>query len=165
MSSDHEIVLNSFFYWSHDPPLPLFFPQNIQKMSLLFFTHFLTRPRILYPKLEGYVNGSRIAEKLKGTITVKWCPVTDSSGHSVSYTLDYSDNEDGPWEELATDLTTPEYEWDTTTIEDKLDVYLKVVAECSEGLTSVYSYFFYRLKEILKVRMRLLTSFWYNIFI
>lgn len=107
---------------------PLTTPHNDIPVNL----HLLSRPRLLYP------TGG---EQLEGTITVKWCSVTDFSGHSVSYTLYYSDYEKGPWEELATDLTTSEYEWDTTTIEDDWSswLYLKVVAECSEGLTSEYS--------------------------
>ena len=106
---------------------PLTSPHN----DLLANLHLLSRPRILYPKESG--------DEFKGSITVKWCSVTDFSGHSVSYTLYYSNYKKGPWEELATDLTTTEYEWDTTTVENDYDYFLKVVAECSEGLTSEYS--------------------------
>ena len=114
---------------------PLTAPHNDIPVDL----HLLSRPRILYPKGEDL----GAFEGYKGKITVKWCSVTDFSGHSVSYTLYYSTWEevgaDLIWEELATDLTTPEYEWDTTTVENDQRGYLKVVALCSEGLTSEHS--------------------------
>ena len=104
---------------------PLTTPHNDLPEDL----HLLTRPRILYPT--AY-------EKVKGTITVRWCPVTDFAGHSVSYSLYYSDDSNGDWEELATDLTTTEYRWNTNTVENDFVSYLKVVAKCSEGVTSEY---------------------------
>lgn len=112
---------------------PLTSPHNEIPMDL----HLLSRPRLLFPK---FAYPSEHLE-IKGTIMVKWCSVTDFSDHSVSYSLYYSTewNElETVWEELATDLTTPEYEWDTTSVDDGWQYVLKVVAVCSEGVTSEY---------------------------
>jgi len=112
---------------------PLTSPHNDIPVNL----HLLSRPRLLYPKYSY----ATLREELKGTITVKWCSVTDFSGHNVSYTLYYStkwNESETVWEELATDLTTPEYEWDTTSIEIEHSCVMKVVAVCSEGLASEY---------------------------
>lgn len=117
--------------WSINDASPLTSPHNDLPANL----HLLSRPRIIYPK--------ESEEEFKGSITVKWCSVTDFSGHSVSYNLYYSfdpqsNESETVWEELATDLNTAEYEWDTTSIDSESKCALKVVAVCSEGLTSEY---------------------------
>ncbi|MFX1518098.1 MAG: nitrous oxide reductase family maturation protein NosD [Promethearchaeota archaeon] len=118
-----------------DNPYPIFggfdmSPLTTPQHELPIDLHLLSRPRLLYP------TGG---EDLQGTITVKWTPVTDFSGHSVTYSLYYSPDEvDMAWEKLGTDLTNPTYEWDTTTVENDYNGLLKVVAKCSEGVTSEY---------------------------
>lgn len=102
---------------------PLTSPHNDIPLHL----HLLSRPRIIFPTSEA-----------TGTITVKWCSVTDFSGHSVSYTLYYNEPY-GNWIELASGLTEAEYKWDTSTLERYSSYRLRFVAECSEGLTSEHS--------------------------
>ena len=74
------------------------------------------------------------------------CSVTDFSGHSVSYTVYYRERYDiddkfysGNWTVVVNGLTETEFKWDTSKLRDDALFSLKVVAECSERLTSEFT--------------------------
>ncbi|MHA2337790.1 MAG: right-handed parallel beta-helix repeat-containing protein [Candidatus Hodarchaeales archaeon] len=112
---------------------PLSSPHNPKTKNL----HFLTRPRILLPEVD---QSSFRPTEVSRTISIEWHPVTDSKGHSITYEIYYSLQGQGipTWEKLIA-LADTIYEWNTleTTTEGEIqDIELKIVAVCSEGLTS-----------------------------
>jgi parallel beta-helix repeat protein len=87
--------------------------------------HIITAPTLVYP-----IGG----EILSGSITVQWIASIDPF-HVVSYTLYYS-NDGINWNLLVEGLTFNNYNWDTSTYLNTTSYMIKVVATCSEGLTS-----------------------------
>ena len=95
--------------------------------SIRNIAHRLSAPTILSP------NGG---ETLQGTVMLSWMPTNDSWGHSVTYTVWYSMDDEHPWILLASGLTHPCYEWNTITVKNGFSYQIKVVATCSDSLTS-----------------------------
>ncbi len=87
--------------------------------------HILSVPRVLSPNTRTTYNG---------TIEIVWAPAIDFPGHQVQYTIFYSDSGD-MWDLLAKELTTTSYDWNTTTGPEDGDYQIKIVAECSNGLS------------------------------
>lgn len=100
---------------------PLTEPQNLTKI------HFISRALMIYP------SGG---ETLVGGITIQWTSPIDSSGHSFTYELFYSNNEGATWTLIASELTDTSYTWNTTTVPNGLSYLIKVVTICSEGESS-----------------------------
>jgi hypothetical protein len=73
-------------------------------------------------------------EAISGTYTIQWTPATDSWGHIVFYSLYYSSNDRESWTLLTSNLITTKYDWDTKTVPDGSNYWIKVVASCQEGL-------------------------------
>ena len=89
--------------------------------------HSISIPTIEYP------NGGEI---FHGTITIQWEAAIDAWGHTVTYAVSYSVDGGNTWILLATGLPTHQYEWDTTTVVDGFTYLIKVIATCSESLTT-----------------------------
>ena len=87
--------------------------------------HILSIPRVLSPNTH---------ETYNGTIEIVWTPAIDFSGHVVDYSIFYSSSGD-MWDLLVEDLTTTTYDWDTSTVPEDGDYQIKIVAECSNGLS------------------------------
>ncbi|MFW9863038.1 MAG: right-handed parallel beta-helix repeat-containing protein [Candidatus Thorarchaeota archaeon] len=103
----------------NEDPFPLTKPANASVV------HFLTPIRVLYP------NGGEV---ITDSATIQWIPSYDSESHEVNYSIYVSSNSGVDWEKIVGNLTTTQYEWDTTA-ELKTGHYLiRVIAECSEGL-------------------------------
>ncbi|MHA1977414.1 MAG: right-handed parallel beta-helix repeat-containing protein [Candidatus Hodarchaeales archaeon] len=86
---------------------------------------FVTKPIISPPK------GGEI---LNATITIEWNAVTDSYGHTITYSIYYSREGGLIWNIVASDLTETSYEWDTnSTVGSTFSGAIKIVATCSEG--------------------------------
>jgi len=89
--------------------------------------HSLSDPTIIYP------SGG---ETLSGTINITWTAAVDNLGHSITYTIWYSDVDGDVFIELTSDLTSLNYQWDTTTVEDTSNAVILVDAHCEGGLVS-----------------------------
>jgi parallel beta-helix repeat protein len=86
---------------------------------------FVTKPIILSPK--G-------GETPNATIPIEWNAVTDSYGHTITYSIYYSREGRLTWIIVASDLTETSYEWGTnSTVGSSFSGEIKVVATCSEG--------------------------------
>lgn len=96
-------------------------------------SHPLTTPLHLSTSTVIFPNGGAT---LNGIITIQWSPTIDQWGHSVAYTLYYSDDSGSTWFSLASDLDTTSYQWDTTTVLGGSEYLLKVVTICSAGLNT-----------------------------
>jgi hypothetical protein len=93
----------------------------------LTMPHSLPSPTVIYP------NGGEI---LNGTVIIQWTNVSDSLGHAVTFTAYYSANSSAPWTQLASGLTNTSYSWNSTSVADGTSYLIKIVAICSNGLTS-----------------------------
>lgn len=87
--------------------------------------HFLTPIRVLYP------NGG---ESIADSVTVQWIASYDSEDHAVNYSIYVSHNSGTDWEKIVGNLTTTQYEWNTTSELKTAQYLIRVIAECSEGL-------------------------------
>ncbi|MFX0093549.1 MAG: hypothetical protein ACFFBD_17490, partial [Candidatus Hodarchaeota archaeon] len=74
-------------------------------------------------------------ETLTGIVTVQWTPVSDSTGLPVTYSLYYSSDNGTSWVIVASNLTNPNCQWDTTRVPNGSNYLLKVVATDSTGNT------------------------------
>jgi len=89
--------------------------------------HVLTPPEV--SNLKG-------GEILSGTITIEWAASVDSLGHPLTYTVYYSYDGGNTWNQLTSGLTTTNYDWDTTTVDDDTTYRIKVVTSCLVGITN-----------------------------
>ncbi|MFX1535269.1 MAG: right-handed parallel beta-helix repeat-containing protein [Promethearchaeota archaeon] len=89
--------------------------------------HSLLKPEILYP------NGSEVVNR---NVMIQWTPVHDSFVDATTYEVYYSADGGTNWNEIATNLATTSFTWDTTTVNDGSTYLIKVVATCEEFLTA-----------------------------
>ncbi|MFQ6125593.1 MAG: right-handed parallel beta-helix repeat-containing protein [Candidatus Heimdallarchaeota archaeon] len=106
---------------------PQRFNRDPSPLMVSVFSHHLSPPTLIEPK-------SR--ETLQGTVKIRWLAANDSWEHPITYTVLYSPDAGQTWISLASDLSTLEYEWDTTTVADGSVYWLQIVATCSNGLTA-----------------------------
>ena len=104
----------------NEDPFPLTQPANASVF------HFLTSIRVLYP------NGG---ESITDSVTIQWTPSHDSENHAINYSIYVSHNSGNDWELLVENLTTTQYEWNTTSELKSSHYLVRVIAECSEGLS------------------------------
>ena len=114
-----------------DAPYPIDGDASNQDLSPLTTlanpSHSLSVPTLAYP------NGG---ETLQGMVTIQWVATIDEWEHSITYAVSYSAGDVHPWILLASGLTRPRYEWNTTTVADGSAYRVQVVAICSDGLTA-----------------------------
>ena len=89
--------------------------------------HFLTAPTITNPT-QG--------ETISGTVSVQWTVAGDSLGHVVTYDVYYSADGGTTWNIMANGLSATSHTWDTSTVADGTNYRIKVLANCSHGLTT-----------------------------
>jgi parallel beta-helix repeat protein len=104
----------------NEDPFPLTQPANPPEF------HYLTPMTVLHP------NGG---ESVPDSLTIQWTTCYDSEDHAVNYSIYFTHNSGADWEKLAGNLTANQYEWDTTTELKTTHYLIRVVAECSDGLT------------------------------
>ena len=104
----------------NEDPFPLTQPANASVF------HFLTPIRVLYP------NGG---ESITDSVTIKWIPSHDSEDHAVNYSVYVSHNSGTDWEMIVGNLTTTQYEWNTTSELKTTHYLVRIVANCTEGLS------------------------------
>jgi parallel beta-helix repeat protein len=100
---------------------PLTQPQN------LIGAHFISKVSLIYP------SGG---ETLVGEIVIQWTTPFDSSGHTFTFKLSYSNDEGATWALIVSELNVTSYSWNTTTLPNGLSYLIKVEATCSEGESS-----------------------------
>ncbi|MFX1542405.1 MAG: right-handed parallel beta-helix repeat-containing protein [Promethearchaeota archaeon] len=103
----------------NEDPFPLTRPANASVV------HFLTPIRVLSP------NGG---EEITDSAIIQWTPSYDSENHAVNYSIYVSSNSGADWEKKVENLTTTQYEWDTTSELKSTHYLIRVIAECSGGL-------------------------------
>ncbi len=67
-------------------------------------------------------------------------PAVDSWGHAVTYAVSYSPDAGNSWILLESGLTQLSYSWDTKTVANGDEYRLKVVASCTDELTTEFCY-------------------------
>ena len=109
--------------------------------------HQLTPPIIISPDED---------EILSGIVTIEWTEAIDSLGHDVCYTV-YNCQLGCEWKELESNIVVTYYNWSTRNTRDG-DYYIKVEAECSEGLTSESRYRRITIQNILTPEIKLVLT-------
>lgn len=89
--------------------------------------HIISDPDILIPYEEMSI--------LYTGCNVTWIPSGDTFGHTIHYSLYYSEN-DTNWVEIASEISVNYYHWNLTSYPDGTNVTLRVVAICSSGHSS-----------------------------
>jgi parallel beta-helix repeat protein len=102
------------------------FPRTSLSNQISFHNFFI--PTIIYPK--G-------GETINGISTIQWVPSNDTLNHPISYSVYYSSDSGTSWIRLAQGLTTPNYAWNTSAVNDGTTYLIRVVVTCSKGLTMV----------------------------
>ncbi|MFX1286022.1 MAG: nitrous oxide reductase family maturation protein NosD [Promethearchaeota archaeon] len=88
--------------------------------------HFITTPTVSYPSMGVY----------SGRTLILWENSIDSWIHTVTYTVYFSANGGTTWVTLISDFIGTMYIWDTTTVIDGTNYFIKVNATCAEGVWS-----------------------------
>lgn len=94
----------------------------------ILYLHYLTTPVVLSP------NGG---ETLSGAITIHWYAAIDSKDHPVTYEVYYSSDGGTTWNLISADLTSHNFNWDTTSVTNGANYFIKVEANCSTGLSKI----------------------------
>ncbi len=92
-------------------------------------SHQLSMPILLFP------NGG---ETLRGNVTVYWFASADSWDDQINYSVYFSFNGGTTWNALKIAFSSTNYSWDTTHVDDGEAYLIKVIASCSDGLTTEY---------------------------
>ncbi|MFX0126164.1 MAG: right-handed parallel beta-helix repeat-containing protein [Candidatus Hodarchaeota archaeon] len=74
-----------------------------------------------------------VTSTLTGTVNIHWTPSTDLFGHPLTYSVFLSLDDGVEWIELVSGLTTTNYSWDVTALDDGTQVLLKVFASDGFG--------------------------------
>jgi parallel beta-helix repeat protein len=129
---DNPYIIPYGMYSNITDDSPLTTPYNSITSSL----HYFNRPRIISISNSEIDQGNII---LSGTVHIEWCPVTDSKGHTITYSVFYNSND--IWIAISEDLTENEVDWNTRDLKSSggmCCLQFKVVAMCSDGLTAEY---------------------------
>lgn len=116
-------------------------PRTTPYNSITSSIHYLNRPRIISLPTCNLIPEQVI---LSEVVVIEWCPVTDSKGHTIKYSLFYSavQNLVDVWVAIAENITENRVDWDTRDLKNDGGMCcfgLKVVAMCSDGLSAGYS--------------------------
>ncbi|MHA1976594.1 MAG: ABC transporter substrate-binding protein [Candidatus Hodarchaeales archaeon] len=87
--------------------------------------HYLLVPIITSPSGD---------ETLSGDVSISWSTSVDTWGYSVTYKVSYSMDGGTTWITLITDVTATTFIWDTSTVLDGLNYFLKVEAVSTGGI-------------------------------
>ncbi len=90
--------------------------------------HLVTKPMIVSPAQTDYSHHTEI--------NVTWGPSSDTFGHYITYSVNYSSNGGFDWIEIATELDQTYFLWDITQVPESLNYTLRVEATCSTGTSA-----------------------------
>ncbi len=116
-------------------------PRTTPYNSITSSLHYFNRPRIISLSTSNLIPEQVILSKV---VSIEWCPVTDSKGHTIKYSLFYSavQNLVDVWVAIAENITENRVDWNTRDLQDSGGMCcfgLKVVAMCSDGLSAEYT--------------------------
>ena len=129
---DNSYLIPCGMYGNTSDDFPLTTPYNTVTSSL----HYFNRPRIISLPTSQIIYQE---VNLSKVVRIEWCPVTDSMGHAITYSLFHSEGDN--WAAISEDITENYVDWDTTNLVSggaMCCCRLKVVAMCSDGLTAEY---------------------------
>lgn len=112
-------------------------PRTTPYNSITSSFHYLNRPRIISLSTSNLIPQE---VNLSGVVRIEWCPVTDSKGHTIMYSLFHSSADN--WIAIAENITENKVDWDTRDLVSgggMCCIGLKVIAICSDGLSTEYS--------------------------
>lgn len=90
--------------------------------------HFFTTDLVIYTPSDN--------EILTGNYLISWSNVIDYLGHPITYDVYYSDDGGQNWNALISDITYYHYYWAIWNYGDGPNYFIKVVAKCTEGLST-----------------------------
>ncbi len=101
----------------------------VRQMQIPFtiFHHTLSIPNITYP------NGGEIVSEV---CSIQWQMSQCSYYHPIVYDLYFSSDEGTSWHLIQSNITSNQYDWDTSGLEPVTQCRLKVVARCNESLSA-----------------------------
>jgi parallel beta-helix repeat protein len=91
--------------------------------------HIVTKPMIVCPLDTGLPYHTEI--------NITWGPSSDTFGHDITYSINYSTNAGVDWIELASDLDQTYCIWNITQVPESENYTLRITATCSDGLSAV----------------------------
>lgn len=89
--------------------------------------HVLTKPVLIFPNNEYYVNG---------IVNITWGRASDTFGQEIRYSVSYSVNIGSSWILIQDSLDDPSYLWDSSTLNTNQISLIRIDAQCTSGLTS-----------------------------
>lgn len=91
--------------------------------------HIVAKPMIVCPLNTGLPHHTEI--------NITWGPSSDTFGHDITYSINYSINAGVDWIEIASDLDHTYYLWNITQVPESENCTLRITATCSNGLSAV----------------------------
>ncbi len=104
--------------------------------------HILTRPTPLFP------NSTMETLYFHGMMNISWGPASDTFGHAITYSIQYSNDEAITWFDIAVGLTDTFYIWNTNLSAQNNKYTLRVLAVCSnKSSAEIFGYSSFVLRE------------------
>ncbi|MFX0118662.1 MAG: nitrous oxide reductase family maturation protein NosD [Candidatus Hodarchaeota archaeon] len=88
---------------------------------------------IPYHLLPGLIIKPAGGDSLSGIISIQWTPATDTQGHNITYSIFHSTDGGNLWTLEEDGLTKTVYYWDSSTLIDGLQYWIKIDMNCVEG--------------------------------
>ena len=89
--------------------------------------HLLTNPILIYPNTDYYI---------RGDVNITWGMASDTYGHEVQYSIEYSLNNGSTWMLIQDEVDDTYYIWDTSGVSINQYSLIRVNATCTTGLNS-----------------------------
>ena len=89
--------------------------------------HLMTKPVITYPNDEFYI---------RGDVNITWGMASDTYGHEVQYSIEYSLNNGSTWNLIQNEIDDTYYLWDSTGISTNQYSLIRVNATCTSALNT-----------------------------
>jgi parallel beta-helix repeat protein len=93
-------------------------------VRLIDITHWLSRPEIIKP-----ISG----ETINGSYAIQWTEVNDPLDHDITYAISLSSDNGETWIQIISGLTSTDYIWDTTKVNNGASYLLMIKSTCSAG--------------------------------
>jgi parallel beta-helix repeat protein len=89
--------------------------------------HVVSIPTVTHP------NGG---EEITNQCFINWVESHCSYDHQINYTVYYSPDGGSAWHAIATNLTSPPYDWDTSSLPRGSDYLVRVTVKCNESASA-----------------------------
>ncbi len=108
-----------------DDPYPVAGSSNNNDAHPVASPLYFKEPSLLFP-----VGG----EILNKSVLIQWKVSQDAWGQIITYSLDYSPDNGSTWTNLISGLTSTNYNWNLTLVENGVNYLVRVTANCSRGI-------------------------------